>query len=153
MSRKPALVALFLAVACLQLASGAGADDVVNLRQRNFHILSDNMRDIVKGLGDGLPVAAMRAMASKAQAALLRVPDLLPPGSDIGKTNALPLIWSEPERFRAVYDAAARRMAELVTAASQSDRVAFGAAAGRMAAACGDCHAEFRKIPFAAIEK
>lgn len=153
MIRTPGLTAVCLAVACLQLASGAGAANVVKLRQHNFHVLSDNMRDIVKGLGDGPPVAAMRAMASNAQAALLRLPDLLPPGSETGKTNALPLIWSKPERFRTVYDAAAARIAKLVTAAAGNDREAFGAAAGRMAAACGDCHAEFRKMPFVAIEK
>jgi cytochrome c556 len=35
-------------------------------------------------------------------------------------------------------------MNELVKASNQADRSKFGGAVGRMAAACGSCHAAFR---------
>jgi cytochrome c556 len=118
--------------------------DAIKLRKDNFHVLSAQMRDIVLGLGSGLPVSAMQNSALVADQALRRLPNMFPPGSDQGDTKALPAIWSEPERFKAVYDAASAAMSSLVAAAAQSDRGSFGAAVGRMAAACGDCHAAFR---------
>jgi cytochrome c556 len=118
--------------------------DAIKLRKDNFHVLSAQMRDIVLGLGNGLSVSAMQNNVAVADEALRRLPSLFPPGSDQGDTKALPTIWAEPERFKAVYDAASARMSALVAASTQSDRSAFGAAVGRMAAACGDCHASFR---------
>ena len=80
-----------------------------------------------------------------ADQALRRLPSMFPAGSDKGETKALPAIWAEPNRFKATYDAALARMRDLVTSAAQSDRSEFGAAVGRMAAACGNCHAAFRE--------
>ena len=118
--------------------------DAIKLREDNFHVLSAQMRDIVQGLGNGLPVSAMQNSVVVADEALRRLPNLFPPGSDQGDTKALPAIWLEPERFKTVYDAASAAMSSLVAAAGQNDRGSFGAAVGRMAAACGDCHAAFR---------
>lgn len=143
--------------ACLLLLSGAAGAwaqgqpvtvaapaDVIAARKDNFHVLSDQMRDIVKGLGNGVPVADMRSSVLAAQAALQRVPGLFPVGSGVGKTDALPVIWTDPASFAATFSAATDRMTELVAAANGSSRDGFGAAAGRMAAACGTCHATFR---------
>lgn len=116
----------------------------IKARKDNFKVLSEAMRDLVKGLGDGVPVRAMQPHVATAQAALARVPDLLPPGSDEGDTKALPRIWAEPDRFAATYGAARERMDALGLAATGDDRDAFGAAVGRMAAACGACHTAFR---------
>lgn len=131
-------------MASLLIVGPARAEDWIAIRKDNFHALSDRMRDIVKGLGDGLPVSAMRQNAMAAQSALHRIPDLFPEGSGDGKTNALPAIWSDPAGFDQAYLAASARMDALVAAAQGEDRDAFGAAAGRMAAACGNCHATFR---------
>lgn len=116
----------------------------IKARKDNFKVLSEAMRDLVKGLGDGVPVRAMQPQVAMAQAALARVPNLLPPGSDEGDTKALPRIWTEPERFAATYGAARERMDALGLAAAGDNRDAFGAAVGRMAAACGACHTAFR---------
>lgn len=118
--------------------------DAIRLRKDNFHVLSAQMKDIVQGLGNGLPVSAMQNRVAVADQALRRLPNMFPPGSDKGDTNARAAIWAEPQRFKAVYDAALADMSALVAAAAHSDRSAFGAAVGRMAAACGDCHAAFR---------
>jgi cytochrome c556 len=118
--------------------------DVIKLRKDNFHVLSRQMKDIVQGLGNGLPVSALEDNVAVADQALRRLPSMFPRGSDKGETKALPAIWAEPVRFKATYDAASARMRDLVAAAARSDRNEFGAAVGRMAAACGDCHAAFR---------
>jgi cytochrome c556 len=118
--------------------------DAIKLRKDNFHVLSAQMKDIVQGLGNGLPVSAMRDSVAVADQALRRLPSMFPLGSDVGETKALPAIWAEPDRFSATYDAALARMSDLVAAAAQSDRSEFGAAVGRMAAACGNCHGAFR---------
>jgi cytochrome c556 len=118
--------------------------DAIKARKDNFHVLSEQMKAIVQGLGDGLPVSAMQDHVAVADQALQRVPRMFPPGSDKGDTKALPTIWAEPDHFKATYGAALVRMKALVAAAAQSDRSEFGAAVGQMAAACGDCHAAFR---------
>ena len=138
------LLAAGVVVAVLGLGTAHSQTDAIKARKDNFHALSDQMRDIVKGLGDGLPVSAMQDRVAAADQALQRVPHLFPPGSERGRTNALPLIWADPAKFAAVYDAARDRMQALVAAAARPDRDAFGAAVGRMAAACGTCHATFR---------
>src|SRR5271156_6169286 len=96
--------------------------DAIKLRKDNFHVLSGQMRDIVQGLGNGLPVSAMQDSVAVADQALRRLPSMFPPGSDKGETKALPAIWAEPVRFKATYDAALARMRDLVAAAAQSDR-------------------------------
>ena len=132
-------------IACLSLAlGGAGALKAVKARQENFRVLSRNMQEVVKGLGNGVPIAEMRPSILAARTALDRIPSLFPAGSDDDRTRALPLIWSEPALFHQTYEAAASRMNELVAASQGSDLDAFGSAVGRMAAACGTCHGKFR---------
>jgi cytochrome c556 len=137
-----ALGALLLFVA--GLAAIYPHSEAIKARKANFQILSEQMKGIVQGLGDGLPVSAMQHHVAVANQAVQRIPEMFPSGSDKGNTRALPDIWGEPERFKAAYEAAQARMQDLVAAAAQSDRSQFGAAVGRMAAACGDCHAAFR---------
>jgi cytochrome c556 len=138
------LVATAMLVFVLPREPAYSRADAIKARKDNFHVLSGQMKAIVQGLGDGLPVSAMRDRVARADQALERLPQMFPPGSDRGRTRALPVIWAEPERFKATYDAAQARMNELVAAATQDDRTRFGAAVGRMAAACGNCHAVFR---------
>lgn len=123
---------------------GAQLHDVVKARQDNFRVLSRNMQAVVKGLGNGVPIAQMLPSVLASQRALNCIPTLFPVGSHEGRTRALPLIWSDPGLFKQTYEAAADRMNELVAASQGSDHDAFGAAVGRMAAACGTCHSEFR---------
>jgi cytochrome c556 len=138
------LVATAMVVFVLPLGPAYSQADAIKARKDNFHVLSEQMKAIVQGLGDGLPVSAMRDRVARAEQALELLPQMFPPGSDRGRTRALPVIWEEPERFKATYDAARARMDELVAAATQDDRTRFGAAVGRMAAACGNCHSLFR---------
>jgi cytochrome c556 len=118
--------------------------DAIKSRKDNFHVLSEQMKRVVQGLGDGVPINAMKDSIAAANQALLRLPSLFPPGSDRGNTRALPTIWTEPDRFKQAYDDATARMTELIAASDQTDRSKFGAAVGRMVAACGSCHADFR---------
>lgn len=118
--------------------------DAIKSRKDTFHVLSEQMKRVIQGLGDGVPINAMKDSIAAANQALLRLPSLFPQGSDRGNTRALPTIWTEPDRFKQTYDDAAARMTELIAASDQTDRSKFGAAVGRMAAACGSCHAVFR---------
>ena len=138
------LLRLGLMAVILGTLGGAGVQDAVRARQANFRVLSRNVQQVVKGLGNGVPIADMRPSILAAQRALDRIPSLFPAGSHEGRTRALPLVWSEPALFKQTYQAAADRMEELVVASQTSDRDAFGAAVGRMAAACGTCHSKFR---------
>ena len=75
------------------------------------------------------------------------VPDIFPPNStydDFKKTNALPEIWSQPEKFNQVvegFQAAAAKFAEV---ADGGDKQATAVAFGELGKACGSCHKSFR---------
>lgn len=144
MIRLPRFLRLGLIALTALALGGAAVQDAVKARQDNFRVLSRNMQEVVKGLGNGVRIEELRSSIVAAQRALERIPSLFPAGSDVGRTRALPSVWSQPVAFKQTYTAASDRMNELVVASQGSDRDAFGAAVGRMAAACGTCHSKFR---------
>ena len=75
------------------------------------------------------------------------VPDIFPPNStydDYEKTDALPAIWKEPDKFKAAvkdFQEAAQKFAEV---AQGGDLAATTAAYQELGKACGGCHKPFR---------
>lgn len=70
-------------------------------------------------------------------------PSLFPPGSDAGKTEALPAVWSKSEEFKALFakfgaDATAAR-------AAITDEASFKANFPAVVRGCGTCHDGFRQ--------
>lgn len=72
---------------------------------------------------------------------------LFPAGSgpDKVKTDALPAVWSQWDKFVAANDAFEKATGELVVAADKGDMAAAGAAMKAVGEACGSCHDTFRK--------
>ena len=66
-------------------------------------------------------------------------------GPEAGKTNALPVIWSKPEDFKAAQKMFADAAPKLLAAANSSDAAAIKTAFGDVGKACKNCHETFRK--------
>lgn len=71
--------------------------------------------------------------------------DLFPKGSDMGETEALPVIWEKPAAFQERVEAMKKAGAALAAAAKGDNIKAAGTALGAVGKACGGCHKNFRK--------
>lgn len=69
---------------------------------------------------------------------------LFPAGSNVGDSEALPVIWEKPDEFAEAIAAAEEATAALRKAAAGGDRAAIGAAFRDVGAACRGCHDQFR---------
>jgi cytochrome c556 len=69
---------------------------------------------------------------------------LFPAGSNVGESEALPVIWEEPEEFAEAIETAEQATAAFRDAVAGGDRAAIGAAFRDVGAACRGCHDRFR---------
>lgn len=73
------------------------------------------------------------------------LPKLFPAGSGTGKTDALPLIWQEPDKFRQAAEAGRSATAELRDAVRGSDKAAIARALKSVGDGCKGCHDKYRE--------
>ena len=69
---------------------------------------------------------------------------IFPEGSNFEDSEALPVIWEEPEEFAAAVGKAEEAMAALGETADGGDMQAIGAAVMDVGKACKGCHERFR---------
>lgn len=70
---------------------------------------------------------------------------LFPTASNFGESEALPIIWEEPEEFEQAIAKAQAATEVLVDAVASEDQDAIGAAFREVGGACKGCHDRFRK--------
>lgn len=70
---------------------------------------------------------------------------LFPAGSGTGKTDALPLIWEEPEKFQKAADEIKVTTAQLRDAIRGGDKAAIGKSLKPVFDSCKGCHDRYRK--------
>jgi cytochrome c556 len=97
---------------------------------------------IARGLveNDGHLVGHAQGLAAGASE-LSRV---FPQGSSVGESEALPVIWEEPEEFAEAVAKLQEATAAFVTAAESGDEEAIGAAFRNVGMSCRGCHDRFR---------
>ena len=98
---------------------------------------------VVRGLvdNDGQLVGHAEAMSSLAA----ELENVFPEGSDVGESEALPAIWSNPDAFAAAVQATVDATAAFEEAAASGDAAAIGQAMRGVGMACRGCHDDFRK--------
>jgi cytochrome c556 len=96
---------------------------------------------IARGLVDyGDIVGHARGLASSA----MELDHLFPKGSNVGESEALPVIWEKPEEFAAAVEKLQTATSAFVAAAESGDKEAIGAAFRNVGMSCRGCHDEFR---------
>jgi cytochrome c556 len=160
MTVKTRLAAGFAALVLLAGAAGfvpgAHAQDmskIIEYRRNVMKSLDAHTGDIVLILKGQVPYGAdhVAAQAEAIHAMAALIPSLVPKGSgpEAGvETNALPAIWQEPDKFKALAAKLETESAKLIEVAKTGDKQAIGAQVQVMGReGCGACHKEFRKPP------
>jgi cytochrome c556 len=132
-------------VASFQAFADTSAEDAAKYRQAVMtsmggHIGAASM--IARGLVEdgGYLVKHAEGLANGAQ----ELGRIFQEGSNVGESEALPIIWEEPEAFAAAIEKAQEATAAFVTAAEGGDKEAIGAAFRNVGMSCRGCHDKFR---------
>lgn len=144
----PILVLAVLAVLPAAASPDTPADEAIAYRQALYKTIGWNfsaMAGMMKGVRSWDDVELKRRAISVAFAAL-QLDEAFPAGSDdLEKTDALPAIWEEPERFRAQLREFQQASNALRAAtAATGDAAPVRAAFDRVRRACRDCHDRYR---------
>jgi cytochrome c556 len=130
-------------VGAVSLAYAQG--DVVATRETGMKAAAANAKAIKTALDAKADLAPLAPKAAEIAAWGRRIPTLFPPGSDTGKTEALPAIWTHKADFdqhAANLSAAADKLAAALKA---NDAAAAGSAFAVTGAACAACHRGYRQ--------
>lgn len=146
MRKKSLIAAVMVALAASYVAAGvASADtDVIKQREENRKQTAAAMRAI-KGVmdskGDAKVVVEQAAKLKELQTAFDK---LFPAGSDKGKTEALPVVWTDWDGFLAASKNADAAYDKLAVAGGSGDFAAIATAFTETGKACGACHQKYR---------
>lgn len=138
--------ALLITIAALA-ASQAFAADPITERQKVFKQYKDTfgqMGKIVKGETPYNKDQFAR-LATQMDTLAQQPWQYFPAGSDKGKTDARPEIWSKPADFKKQIDTHKAQTANLKRAAATGDLAKIKPAFGAVANTCKTCHSGFRK--------
>jgi len=144
MNSKIVLILAGLAVAIAGVAHGA--DDPIKARQVLMKSNGPGLKAVYQMLqGDTPfdPAVAEKAMQKLADDAGV-LPTLFPPGSDVG-SNALPVIWTEFDQFKAIYAKLQSDAAAAAKAAAANDVEGVRTAFAGIDQDCRSCHEKYRK--------
>lgn len=145
---KTVIAVLVGALAAGAMVGGAtlafAQDDVIKQREDNRKQTAAAMRAI-KGVmdskGDPKVVVEQAAKLKTLEAAFEK---LFPAGSDKGKTEALPVIWTDWNGFLAASKNADAAYDKLAMAGGSGDLTAISEAFVGTGKACGACHQKYR---------
>lgn len=104
------------------------------------HVVAASMhvRDLVED--NGFLAAHAEGLANGAR----ELKHVFPPGSNVGESEALPVIWEQPEKFREAVEEAERATLAFKEVVANGDKAAIARAFREVGAACRGCHDRFR---------
>jgi cytochrome c556 len=138
-----AALALLLASA---MAHGATPEDAIKYRKAVMSTMAGHVGAI--SLIFSGKVELQEYLLSHAEALASagdQVGKLFPAGSDVGKTDALPLIWQEGDKFQKAAEANRTATAQLRDAIKSGDKAAIGKSLKPVFDSCKGCHDRYRK--------
>ncbi len=129
----------------LQAAADTTPEDAYDYRTAIMETLRGHIRAAsmtVRGLVDdrGQLVDHAKGMANSAK----ELDHLFPEGSNVGESEALPVIWEQPEEFAAAIAEVQEASAAFVAAAESGDAERIDNAFRELGGACRGCHDRFR---------
>ena len=129
----------------LQVTAETSAEDAFKYRQYIMTALKGHAGAVstqTRGLAGNSDYVANHAKAIANLGTELHT--IFQEGSNVEDSEALPIIWEEPEEFAAAVAKAEEAMAALGETADGGDMQAIGAAFMNVGKACKGCHESFR---------
>ncbi|MEP1421303.1 MAG: cytochrome c [Erythrobacter sp.] len=128
--------------------SGDAPAEIVQ-RQENFEAIGDSFKTIREQLESEAPdFAVITPAAADINGRLQRLPGLFPEGSSMEAghdTEALAVIWEDPDGFAEVQEQAVAASADMMAAAATGDAEAVGGQVGNLGLnGCKACHDKYR---------
>lgn len=138
---------IVLAVAAPSLAGAATLpEDAIKYRRAVMNAMASHIAAISMIFAGKVEHQQHLAAHAEALAASGGTLDkLFPAGSGTGKTEALPAIWQEPEKFRQALEAGRSSTAQLRDAVASGDKAAIGRGLKAVGDGCKGCHDKYRK--------
>ena len=144
----PWTAAMVVLVSGAALAAGLTGADALKDRQSHMKGMGAATKAIGEQVHSGKPdMSVVQAEAAKIDAAAQQLPNLFPAGSGATtglKTEALPVIWTDPSGFAAKAHALAVAAHDFDAAVKAGDSAAIGATGNKLGAACKGCHESYR---------
>ncbi len=123
-------------------------EDAVAYRRGAFNVMGNHFARI-GAMANGR--VAFDAVTAQANAELVQTMSRLPFAAfgdgtnNVGNTNALPDVWSQPDKFKAATQKMQDAVAKLAATAKTGNQDQLKAAFGEAGQACKGCHDDFRK--------
>ena len=140
-----------LALGAALLAGGSPAQqseptpDIVNERDDEMTGMATAMKAISQRIESGSELAGIRDLALRIRGVALRIPELFPPGSNKGQTNATAAIWERRPEFEDRAKALERESRKLAEAAATLNGPEIADQFRAVGRVCASCHETFRK--------
>jgi cytochrome c556 len=130
---------LTLGVASVFADTPLSADDAVSQRQAA-------MKQDGKALRGAMDLTGDKAVAVLAtvEANYTKLPSLFPKDSITGNSSALPLIWTDFDKFSAIFKKGADAAADGIAAAKGGDTAKYQADLKVIFGTCDECHSTYR---------
>ncbi|MGR6831440.1 c-type cytochrome [Aliivibrio wodanis] len=123
------------------------ADKAIKYRQAAFTMIAGNvseMGEMVKGKTDWSDVIFAKRANQLAQLSLMPLDAFYVEGSDKGKTNALPKVWTNFPDFEARLAQFQEDTAALASISDSGDKTAIRKAFGKAVKNCKACHSDYK---------
>lgn len=123
------------------------ADKAIAYRQAAFTMIAGNaseMGEMVKGKTDWSDAVFTKRAHQLSQLSLMPLDAFYVEGSDKGKTNALPKVWTNFPDFEARLAQFQKDAAELAAISDKGDKNAIRKAFGKTMKNCKACHSDYK---------
>jgi cytochrome c556 len=128
----------------LAVPGAVRAQEALAARQEGFKASKAAMGAIKDILAGRQAIDAALPHAEALHRVALAVPGWFPPGSDQGKTEAKPAVWSDATGFAAASARFATASQALLVAVQAGDPAAVQARFGELGGTCKSCHDSYR---------
>jgi cytochrome c556 len=136
------LVAVLLAV---PVDAHEGATGFAKERMDAMSGMGHAMKDVSHSIESNRNLASIAESAAIVHETALKIPQLFPPGSGTGITDAKPIIWEQWDQFQAKAQDLAAAASALGSIASSGDPKAIYAQYSAVTHACSGCHDTYRQ--------
>ena len=145
MNAKLLVCAVSLCATSALHAGEPAAEELIKYRQAVMSSIGSHMGAASSILRSQVSYQHLPQQVSALVAMLGIASDVFPAASASGETEALPVIWEQPDAFAKAMNTAQTAARELEGAMAGGDPAAIGAAFRNLGGSCRGCHDDFRK--------